>query len=189
MAELEAGLEHIRQSPKDGGTVEMIVRRPQVNEREILAVARLDPRDGLVGDNWLAKGSGHTADGSADPDAQLTIMNARVIALVAQSKERWPLAGDQLYLDLDLSAENLPPGTRLTIGSAVVEVTAQPHTGCRKFRSRFGADAMRFVNWSKDLHFRGINAKIVRAGDVRLGDLATKLRDGAALAAEPGTPT
>lgn len=171
MAELEAGLEHIVQSPKDGGRVEMIVRRPRIDERELLVEGQLNLQEGLAGDNWSVKGSSSTADGLAQPDAQITIMNARVIALVAQERERWPLAGDQFYIDLDLSAENLPPGTRLALGSAVVEVTALPHTGCRKFSARFGAHAMRFVNWSKDLHFRGINAKVVQAGIVRVGDL------------------
>lgn len=175
MAELEAGLEHIRQSPKDRGEVLLIVRRPVANEREVLVEARLDPVEGLVGDNWKTKGSQSTPDGSAHPDMQLNIMNARVIALVAQHQDRWSLAGDQLYVDLDLSAENLPPGTRLAIGSAVVEVTAVPHTGCRQFMARFGRDAMKFVNWSKDLHFRGINAKVVRAGTVREGEMVTKL--------------
>ncbi|HVA47522.1 MAG TPA: hypothetical protein VNH11_14220 [Pirellulales bacterium] len=175
MAELEAGLNHIRQSPKGEGPLVMIVRRPRVNEREVLAEAQLDPVRGLVGDNWSEKASAATADGSAHPDMQLTLMNTRVIALLAQDQERWPLAGDQLYVDLDLSAENLPPGTRLAIGSAVVEVTAVPHTGCRKFMARFGRDAMKFVNWSRDLHFRGVNAKVVRAGTVRIGDIAMKL--------------
>lgn len=179
MAELEAGVNHIRQSPKHAGMIEMIVRRPRVNEREVLTEARLDLVEGLVGDNWMTKPNRDTADGLADPDAQITIMNARVIALVAQARDRWALAGDQLYIDLDLSAENLPAGTQLAIGSgtgsAIVEVTAVPHTGCRKFKSRFGADAMRFVNWSKHLHFRGINAKVVQAGTLSVGDLAKKL--------------
>lgn len=174
MAELEAGLEHIRQSPRDEGPVVMIVRRPGVNEREVVDEAELDPVHGLVGDNWGAKGSLSTLDGSAHPDMQLTIMNARVIELVAQDRARWPLAGDQLYVDLDLSAENLPPGTRLMIGSAIVEVTAVPHTGCHKFSARFGRDAMKFVNWSKDLHYRGINAKTVRGGMIRVGDVVRK---------------
>lgn len=173
-AQLEAGLEHIRQSPKDNGEVQMIVRRPQVNSREVLTEAQLDPVVGLVGDNWLSKGSRSTADGSAHPEMQLNIMNARVIALVAQDKERWPLAGDQLYIDLDLGAENLPAGTRLAIGSAIVEVTSEPHTGCHKFKARFGRDAMKFVNASQELHFRGINAKVVQAGTVRVGDRAKK---------------
>ena len=177
MAELEAGLEHIRQSPRDEGPVVMIVRRPGVNEREVVDEAELDSVHGLIGDNWGAKGSMSTLDGSAHPDMQLTIMNARVIELVAQDRERWPLAGDQLYVDLDLSAENLPTGTRLAIGSAIVEVTAVPHTGCHKFKARFGRDAMKFVNWSKDLHYRGINAKIVRGGTIRVADVVRKVRE------------
>jgi hypothetical protein len=175
MPELEAGLEHIRHSPKVAGAVEMIVRRPRVDEREILARARLDLVEGLVGDHWSAKGNRQTAAGAADLEAQITIMNSRAIALVAQNKERWPLAGDQFYIDLDLSVENLPPGTRLAVGSAVVEITAKPHTGCRKFKNRFGAEAMRFVNWGSELRLRGANAKVVQAGDVRVGDLARKL--------------
>jgi MOSC domain-containing protein YiiM len=174
MAELEAGLDHIRQSPRDNGVLAMIVRRPTVNEREVLAEAQLDCLVGLVGDNWQSKGSRSTLDGASHPDKQLTIMNVRVIALVAHNQERWPLAGDQLYIDLDLSATNLPPGTRLLIGSAVVEVTGVPHTGCHKFKSRFGRDAMKFVNHSNDLHYRGINAKVVQSGLVRVGDVVRK---------------
>lgn len=176
MAELEAGLDEIRRSPKDGGVLELIVRRPQTGERDILAEAELDPVEGLVGDNWKTRGSSLTEDGSAHPEMQLNIMNARVIALVAQEKERWQLAGDQLFIDLDLSAENLPPGTRLALGSAVVEVTAKPHTGCNKFVARFGADAMKFVNSpvGRELHLRGINAKVVQGGVIRAGDLVKK---------------
>jgi hypothetical protein len=175
MAELEAGLDHIRRSPADEGPLLMIVRRPRVNERELLSEARLDCHEGLLGDNWRTKGSQSTPDGSAHPDMQLTIMNARVADLVAQGRERWPLAGDQLYVDLDLSDANLPAGSRLSIGSAVVEVTAIPHTGCRKFMARFGRDAMKFVNWSQELHYRGINAKVVEPGTIRLGDCVRKL--------------
>lgn len=174
MAELEAGLDHIRGSPCDGGVLEMIVRRPSVDHREVLDEGELDLVVGLVGDNWRAKGSLTTLDGSSHPEKQLTIMNARVIALVAMTKDRWPLAGDQLYIDLDLSAENLPPGTRLAIGSAVVEVTAPPHTGCHKFKSRFGRDAMKFVNGIEDLRYRGINAKVVQPGVIRVGDIVRK---------------
>ena len=175
MAQLEAGLDHIRRSPSDNGSLMMIVRRPSVNERELLTEAQLDCNEGLVGDNWRTKGSWSTLDGSAHPDMQLTIMNARVIDLVAQGKDRWPLAGDQLYVDLDLSDANLPAGTRLAIGSAVVEVTAVPHTGCRKFMARFGRDAVKFVNWSPELHYRGINAKVVEQGTIRVGDYVRKL--------------
>jgi len=175
--QLEAGLETIRQSPKDEGILKLIVRRPQEDFREILQTGELDLTEGLVGDTWKTRGSSRTADGSSHPDMQLNIMNSRVAALVAQDENRWQLAGDQLYIDLDLSDENLPPGTRLAIGSAVIEVTSQPHNGCRKFVERFGLDAMKFVNSpvGKQLHLRGINAKVVQAGVIRAGDLAKKI--------------
>jgi hypothetical protein len=178
MSELEAGLETIVQSPKDEGVLEMIVRRPRVGEREILEEGQLDLADGLVGDSWKARSSKRTADGTPHPDMQLNLMNSRVVALVSQARDRWHLAGDQLYVDLDLSEANLPPGTRLAIGSAMIEVTAQPHTGCAKFVERFGVDAMKFVNSSerKDLHLRGINARVVRSGVLRVGDVISKLQ-------------
>jgi hypothetical protein len=177
MIELEAGLKNVRQSPRDNGVLRLIVRRPRVEEREILEQGELDPHVGLVGDCWKTRGSPRTPDESADPEAQLTIMNARAIDLVAQDKDRWALAGDQLYIDLDLSRDNLPPGTRLALGSAVIEVSAAPHTGCQKFRSRFGLDAVKFVNSpvGRELQLRGINAKVVQAGAICVGDLARKL--------------
>lgn len=176
-AELEAGMEHIRQSPKEEGVLELIVRRPEVDEREVLEEGELSLTDGLVGDNWKFRFSRHTPDRSANLDAQITVMNARLIALVAQAPDRWPLAGDQLYVDMDLSEENLPPGTRLAIGSAVIEVTATPHTGCKKFSSRFGVEAMKFVNSpeGKQLHLRGINTRIVQGGIIRAGDVVRKV--------------
>jgi hypothetical protein len=175
--ELEAGLDEIRRAPKEEGRLEMIVRRPKTEQREVLDEGQLDPDEGLVGDNWKARGSGQTADGSAHPEMQLNIMNARAAALVAQDKSRWPLAGDQLFVDLDLSEENVPPGTRLAIGSAILEVTPVPHNGCKKFVARFGLDAMKFVNSpvGKELHLRGINAKVVQPGTIRVGDTVKKL--------------
>ena len=175
--ELHAGLETIRQSPKDEGVLELIVRRPQIGEREVLAEGQLDIVDGLVGDTWSTRTSRRSKDGLPHPDMQLNIMNARVIALVAQDRERWHLAGDQLFMDLDLSAENLPPGTRLAVGSAVIEVTAEPHTGCQKFVSRFGLDAMEFVKspLGRELNLRGINARVVQPGTIRVRDVAKKV--------------
>lgn len=176
-SELETGLEEIRRAPKDEGVLAMIVRRPAVDARDVLQTGELDLRDGLVGDTWKVRGSSRSADGQSHPDMQLNVMNARAIALVAQAKERWPLAGDQLFVDLDLSEANLPPGTRLALGSAVIEVTDQPHTGCQKFVTRFGLDAMKFVNSpvGKELHLRGINAKVVQPGTIHVGDVVKKL--------------
>lgn len=178
MAELESALDHIRNAPKDDGVVQLIVRRPQENEREILEEAELDTVMGLIGDSWCVRRSRKTADGSPHPEMQINIMNARVTDLVAaQEKDRWSVAGDQLYIDMDLSKENLPAGSRIAIGSAVLEVSSLPHTGCHKFVARFGADAMKFVNSpvGKELCLRGINAKVVQAGVVRLGATAKKL--------------
>ena len=179
--ELEAGLVDVVQSPKDNGALEMIVRRPGVGAREIVEEGQLDLAEGLVGDNWKARTSKRTPDGSPHPDMQLNLMNSRVVALVSQDRSRWHLAGDQLYVDLDLSEGNLPAGTRLAIGSAVIEVTAQPHTGCSKFVERFGLDAMKFVNSQerRDLHLRGVNARVVRPGVIRAGDTVSKLTGGA----------
>lgn len=177
MTELEAGLDHIQQSPSDGGVLEMIVRRPSSNERDLLEEGVLDTAVGLVGDNWQTRGSRSMPDGSANPDAQLTLMNSRAAELVAQNRDRWALAGDQLYVDFDLSEENIPPGTQLKIGEAIIEVTAQPHTGCKKFVARFGMDAMKFVNSpvGKQLHLRGVNTKVIHSGTIRLGETITKL--------------
>src|SRR5437763_1235239 len=172
VAALEDGLAAVRQAPRDAGTVQLIVRRPAVEEREVVAEAQLDPAAGLVGDCWLERGSKATEDGSAHPEMQLTMMNARMTALVAGSRERWALAGDQLYVDLDVSAANLPPGTRLEVGTATIEITDHPHTGCGKFVRRFGVDAMKFVNTplGRELNLRGIYARIVIGGTVRTGD-------------------
>ena len=174
--ELNAKLPHIEGSPKDAGVLRLIVRRPRIGAREAVDEAQLDVRVGLVGDTWSTRRGWRSRFRAPHPDTQLNIMNARAIAAVANSEDRWPLAGDQLYLDLDLSDDNLPAGTRLAIGSAVIEVTAEPHTGCRKFSERFGVDATRFVN-SKEgrrLHLRGINAKVVQSGTIRVGDVASK---------------
>ncbi|HET8683433.1 MAG TPA: MOSC domain-containing protein [Micromonosporaceae bacterium] len=169
LSTLEAGLDEIRRAPQDEGKVELIVRRPADNERETLTEAHLDAASGLTGDVWLGE------DG--DPVRQVTVVNARAIALLAGDRERWPLAGDQLYVDLDISRQNLPPGTRFEVGSAVLEVTTEPHRGCKKFGARFGLDALRFVNSGTGcaLNLRGINTRVVRSGVVRPGDAVRKL--------------
>jgi MOSC domain-containing protein YiiM len=174
---LEESLDHIREAPADGGTVELIVRRPAEDAREVLTEAYLDARDGLEGDTWRARGSSRTPDGGPNPEAQLTLMNARAAAAIAGERERWSLAGDQLYVDLDISRANLPPGTRVQIGSAVIEFSEAPHTGCAKFSARFGNDALRFVNspTGRELRLRGANCRVVKAGTVRPGDTIRKL--------------
>jgi hypothetical protein len=174
--DLEAGLSHIRDSPQEDGRVVLIVRRPAVGVRELPTEARLDPAVGLAGDNWLTRGSSSTPDGSADPQRQVTVMNARLAALVAGGTERMPLAGDQLYIDLDLSAGNLPAGCLLAVGQAVLQVSAAPHLGCAKFVERFGAEAMRFVNsrLGRELRLRGMNTRVVQPGIIRPGDIAAR---------------
>ncbi|MFL0808864.1 MAG: MOSC domain-containing protein [Agarilytica sp.] len=176
-SELEAGVEHIQRSPKNEGDIAMIVCRPGVGKRKVLQDAALDLHEGLVGDNWLTRGFKKSPDGSAHPDMQLNIMNARSVELIAGAKERWPLAGDQFYVDLDLSPENLPPGTKLKMGDAEIIITAEPHLGCKKFSERFGRDASMFVNsdLGKALNLRGVNAKVTQPGNVNAGDRIRKI--------------
>jgi hypothetical protein len=171
---LEAGLAHVLASPSDLGTVELVVRRPAEGEREVLEAGVLDLEQGLVGDRWRPR---PMSDGDDGKYAQITLMNARVIDLVAGDRDRWAFAGDQLYVDFDLRHENLPPGTRIQVGSAILEVTDVPHTGCAKFTARFGSDATRFINArpNRDLRLRGMNTRIVAPGTVRPGDAIGKL--------------
>jgi hypothetical protein len=174
---LEAGLEHVRRSPRDEGTVLLIACRPDTSRRQVLEEAVLDCVQGVIGDNWRVRGSRHTPDGSALIAQQVTVTNARVASLVAVERERWALCGDQFYVDLDLGHENLPAGSRLAIGAAVIEVSAKPHVGCWKYEARFGRDAMRFVNSkvNQPLRLRGFAASIVVGGTVRTGDIIRKL--------------
>jgi MOSC domain-containing protein YiiM len=172
-AELEAGLAEVRRSPADAGVVELVVARPDVGVRDLLEEGTLDREKGLVGDNW------GTRHGEPEVLRQLNVINARLSRLVAIDPERRALAGDQLHVDLDLSIENLPPGTRLALGSAVIEVTELPHTGCSKFVERFGREAMQFVNSSlgRELRLRGMCARVVVAGTVHPGDPIRKVTE------------
>ena len=173
LAEMEENLEEIRSSPKQEGKLDLIVRRPRAEEREVIEEAELSIAEGIVGDNWSKRNPGVTPE----PERQLTIMNARVAALLAQDQERRQFFGDQLYIDLDLSPQNLPTGTRLAMGGAVIEVAAVEHTGCKKFAERFGVDAVKFVSSpvGKELRLRGIYAKVVQPGPIRAGDTVRKL--------------
>lgn len=178
--DLAARIDHVAAAPSDSGTIELVVCRPAVDERRVLDEAELHPGVGLVGDNYVERGNSSTPDGRADPLAELNLMGARALESVAGSdRSRWPLAGDQLIVDFDLSLANAPAGTRLIVGTATIEVTAKPHNGCAKFADRYGIDAARWVNSRKDLRLRGVNAVVVRAGVVRPGD---------AIAAIPSAP-
>lgn len=178
--ELATLLPELDATPKDEGALVLVVRRPGAGLREVLEVGELDPDQGLVGDDWQLRGDAKSPDGSADPDTQVTVMSHPMIAFLAQDPEREPLAGDQLYVDLDLSEQNLPARSRLVIGEpeaghdrgAVIEVTEQPHTGCGLFIDRFGAAGMRFVNGreGRPRRLRGLNARVAVPGLVRPGD-------------------
>jgi MOSC domain-containing protein YiiM len=169
--ELRFELDHVRAAPADEGTLELIARRPAVGEREVLESVELDPEHGVVGDSWSTRGK------RPNPKSQVAVMSSRAAAMITGARDRWALAGDQLYVDLDLSGENLPPGTRLAIGSAVIEVSDLPHLGCAKFTARYGQEARDLVNSPEGvaLNLRGINARIVTRGTVRRGDPVRKL--------------
>lgn len=177
LAELQAGLSEIRQAPADQGELKAIVVRPESNKRVSLNQCPVSFELGVHGDRWAQGCWMSLPDGSPHPDVQVAMMNARAIALIAQEEERWPLAGDNLFVDLDLTEDNLPCGQQLAIGSAVLEVTSVAHNGCKKFVERFGADAVRFVNsdTGKRLHLRGIYAKVIQAGTVSVGDIISKV--------------
>jgi MOSC domain-containing protein YiiM len=176
-ADLEDGLNWVREAPADQGELKMIVCRPSVDERQVLPEGRLDLREGLAGDSWHVRPNPSTADGGPDPDGQLTLMNWRLALMVARNAERVPLAGDQLYVDFDLSLENCPAGSLLAIGTTTVELTEKPHLGCSKFVGRFGKDALRLVNspLGRRLRLRGANARVVVPGSVRPGNAVQKL--------------
>ena len=169
--QLDARIGHVAGAPSDVGTVELVVARPAKGERTVLDSAELRPGMGLVGDNYLERGSSKPGGGPADPLGELNLMSARALEAVAGTdRDRWPLAGDQLIVDFDLSEVNCPAGTRLAVGTATIEVTAKPHNGCAKFADRYGIDAARWINSRKDLRLRGICAVVIEAGAVAPGD-------------------
>lgn len=167
--EIRAGIDEVLRSPGNAGTLKLIVQRPAVNKRRTVETATLDVELGLVGDNWLTRGSRWRKGG--DPQRQVTVMNWRIAKLVAVHEDRIPLAGDQLSVDLDLGKQNVPPGTRLTVGDAVIEITRPPHLGCKKFVERFGLDAMNFANsdFGRSRNLRGVNAKVLSSGCISVG--------------------
>ncbi len=184
-ADLESRLDELHSAPSDAGTVHLVVRRPSAGEREILEEGVLDSESGLVGDNWLARATSRAVAAGRHLDAQVNVMSARMVALLADSPHEQAYAGDQLYLDLDISVANLPTGSRLAFGAPgaggpVIEISAKPHNGCAKFVARYGEDAMHFVNseTGKALRLRGFNARVVESGRVRPGDVVRVVRRG-----------
>lgn len=175
--ELEASLDHLAGAPGQDGELLAIVTRPASEQRVLHDSIALSPEGGLDGDSWATRCHLHLEDGRSHPDVQVTIMNSRMTQLIAQQRSRWALAGDQIYADFDVSKANLPVGQRLAIGTAVLEITAEPHLGCKKFAHRFGNDALRFVNSErgKELRLRGVYARIVEAGTIAVGDRLKKL--------------
>lgn len=177
MEELESGLATLGASPDDGGVIELIVSRPRIGERLVLDHAEITTEVGLVGDTWTQRGSRHMPNNEPHPGCQLTLMNSRIVNLIAGEKDRWQWAGDQLYVDFDLSETNCPPGTRLALGSVIVEVSDVPHTGCAKFTERFGHAAIQWVNSreGRAARRRGMNTRVIQSGTIRLGDSIRKL--------------
>ena len=176
--ELTAHLDVLRASPLVDGRLDLLLRRPAEGERELLTEAHLDEVQGLVGDDWVTRPCRLTPDRSPHPDMQLNLVNARFSAFLSSDPVVRAGTGDQLHVDLHLSPGNVPPGTRLRIGDdALVEVTAVPHRGCVKFLRRYGEDVMRFVNGptGRALNLRGVNARVVTGGVVRVGDTVTRL--------------
>ena len=148
------------------------------DEREEVQEAVFDVKEGLVGDNWKARGSSATSDGTAHTEAQITLMNSRVVDLIAGGdRSRWELAGDQLFVDFDISKDNLPVGQQIQIGDVILEIPELPHTGCAKFAKRYGAYARKFVmtDEGKQLRFRGVYAKVIQSGSIKVSDTITKL--------------
>ena len=169
--DFSADLEVVRASPRETGTVQVLVRRPDRDRRVVVQEAELDELEGLVGDNWRARGSSSTPDGAANPESQLMLMSTRVLAAIEPDRDRWALAGDQLLVDFDLSITNLPAGTRIIVGDAELEISVKPHTGCAKFSARFGSDALRWINSpeGREERLRGVGARVIRGGTVRVG--------------------
>lgn len=177
MEQLQSHLDSIKQSPQDEGVLNAIVIRPVSNERVDMEISVVSPDGGVHGDRWAKQAWLNLPKQELDPKAQITVMNSRAAEVIAQTRERWPLAGDNLYVDLDLSEDNLKAGQRLSIGSAIFEVTPQPHNGCSKFQARFGAEALKFVNSEagKHHHLRGIYVKVVQAGVIQVNDTISKV--------------
>ncbi len=182
-AQLAGRIDHLLAAPTDNGTLDLVVRRPANGEREVVSEGVLDLDLGLVGDNWLGRATARAIASGRHLDAQINVMSSRMVHLLGDDDQTRAGAGDQLYVDLDVSHANLPTGARLAIGDpdaggAIIEVTAKPHNGCKKFLVRFGDEAVEFVNskQGRQLRLRGFNARVVSPGVVRRGDVVRKVQ-------------
>ena len=179
MEDLEADMEYILSSPGEEGILRLIVTRPNVDERQVLEEAEMNTETGLEGDSWKTRAEIKAENtGEFSTVNQINVMNARAAEAVAGEIRHWKLAGDQLYVDFDISTRNLPAGSLLAIGSAVLRISEKPHTGCGKFKSRFGSDALKFVNSEEGRknRLRGLNASVFKGGRIRTGDKVFKLK-------------
>ena len=178
LAELQTQLPAILDSPKDEGVLRGIVIRPGPGERRDADSCEISLAGGVHGDHWAKGCWKSTAAGLPHPDVQICIMNARCIAVIAQERENWLPAGDNFFTDMDLTPDNMPPGQRLAVGSAIIEITDTAHNGCASFIARYGRDACLFVNTGegKRLRLRGIYARVVQDGRVSIGDRVSKFK-------------
>ena len=174
---LKTFMPHILDAPKDDVALDLVVVRPDRDIRELPKRARVTAKDGVVGDHWITGSGLRNDDGTGLVDAQICMMMSRVIEAIASSQENWPPAGDNLFLDMDLTPSNMPPGTRFSIGTAEFVVTPQPHNGCQKFIDRYGRDACLFVNTGegRNLRLRGIYSRVTRDGEISPGDRLRKI--------------
>ena len=170
--ELEALWSAAPPPPRERGSVRLLCVRRAPSEHETPESVEVTVSEGLVGDRW-SRATAH----DPDPDSQVTLMMAGVAELVAAAEQPLHEAGDNILVDYDISVDNLPVGSRLRIGEAVLEVSATPHTGCSKFSGRFGQDALRWVNWRywRERRLRGVNCRVVSGGTVRLGDAVERI--------------
>ncbi len=177
LEQLELSLETIAASPSKQGTVELIISRPETGKRVVHTIGNFSKTGGLEGDNWANDCWKTLPDGKSDPIVQIAITNTRLLAAICPDKSRWPLAGDQIYTELNLSKTNLPVGTRLSAGTVILEITQEPHLGCSQYAEHFGKDSLKFTLTprGRELNLRGIYAKVIKSGSINTGDRISKI--------------
>jgi hypothetical protein len=175
-AEIEAGIGPVLQSPAEGAAVEALFSRPAPGKRLDLPALEVSVSGGIAGDHWSLGCWKTLPDGSPDPDVQVSLMNRRMLHLIAGARDNWARAGNNIIVDMDLSIDNLPIGQRLRVGTAELEIGPVANTGCDFFIERYGRDACVFVNTgiAKQKRLRGVYARVVKDGQIRIGDIIRK---------------